>query len=129
MVGCTSGNVVCMGVSNKKCSTCTSQTKRGIEPPVHNCVVNHTGSSEGMETQLREELITKMYDEFQGCVVVGGLVTDDDLTIRTRCKNVDEGGRLPGGLHTPVFYADPGHRIKVIGKTLFSLVSKTKKHR
>ena len=118
MVGCTSGKVVCMGVRNKRCSTCTSHNKRGIEPPVHNCVVNHSGSSGGMESQLCEELITKMYEDFEGCVVVGGLVTDDDSTIRSRCKNVEEGGRLAAGIPTPVFYADSGHRIKVIGKAL-----------
>ena len=96
MIGCTSGKFVSMGVMNKKCSTCSSHNKRSIEPSVHNYIINHTASSGRMEAKLCEDLITKIYNGFQGCVVVGGLVTNDDSTIRSRCKNEIDSGRSIG---------------------------------
>ena len=59
-------------------------------------------------------------------VVLGALVTDDDSTIRARCKNHSEGGKLTGNIPTPKFLADPGNRIKVMGKAIFKVVTKTK---
>ena len=60
-------------------------------------------------------------------VVLGALVTDDDSTIRSRCKNHTEGGKVSENIPTPKFLTDPGHRIKVMGKAIFKVMTKTKK--
>ena len=64
----------------------------GIEPPPHACPINHTGSSGGMEAKLCCELLDEMSETFDGLVVIGSLVTDDDSTIRSHCTNANEGG-------------------------------------
>ena len=126
MVGCSTGKVISMGVLCKKCSTCRANNKKGIEPPLHACPVNHSGSSGGMESKLCCELLDEMCAEFEGLVVIGSLVTDDDSTIRSHCTNKNEGGKLDETTPTPLFLADPGHRIKVMGKAVFGVVQKTK---
>ena len=72
------------------------------------------------------QLVNEVNQTFDGLVVVGALVTDNDTTLRKQCRSEDEGGKLESGVLTPRFLADPGHRIKVIGKALFGLVTKTK---
>jgi hypothetical protein len=87
MVGCSTGKVISMGVLCKKCSTCRANNKKGIEPPLHACPINQSGSSGGMESKLCCELLDEMCAEFEGLVVIGSLVTDDDSTIRSHCTN------------------------------------------
>ena len=92
MIGCSTGKVTSMGVLCNKCSTCRSNNKKGIEPPPHACPINHTGSSGGMEAKLCCELLDEISETFDGLVVIGSLVTDDDSTIRSHCTNANEGG-------------------------------------
>ena len=126
MIGCSGGRVISMGVLCKKCSVCITANRKGIEPSTHSCTINHEGSSGGMEARLCVQLVEKMSSKFGGMVVLGALVTDDDSTIRSRCRNHSEGGKLSGEIPTPKFLADPGHRIKVMGKAIFKVVTKTK---
>ena len=53
-------------------------------------------------------------------------MTDDDTTIRKYCKSIEDRGKSNVGVVYPKFLADPGHRIKVMGKALFGIVTKTK---
>ena len=75
------------------------------------------------------QLLEEMYDAFDGIVVIGLLVTDDDSTIRSHCTNVKEGSELKEQTPTPLFLADPGHCINLMGKAVFGVVQKTKKSR
>ena len=79
-----------------------------------------------MESTLCVELLEKISSD-EGQVHVGQLVTDDDSTIRSRCKNLKDGGIVRDDVPTPVFLADPSHRVKVMGKAIYKLVGKTKK--
>ena len=72
------------------------------------------------------ELLDEMSTTFDGLVVIGSLVTDDDSTIRSHCTNKNEGGKLNEVTPTPLFLADPSHRIKLMGKAVFGVVQKTK---
>ena len=126
MIGCATGKVINMGVLCKKCSTCRTFNKKQIEPPLHACPINHENSSGSMEASLCVTLVNEVHQTFDELVVVQALVTDDDSTLRKHCRAEDEGGKLNTGVATPRFLADPGHRIKVIGKALFGLVTKTK---
>ena len=67
MIGC---KVISMEVLCKKCSTCRANNKKGIEPPPHPCLINHTGSSGGMEAKLCCQLLEEMYDTFDVIVVI-----------------------------------------------------------
>ena len=82
-----------------------------------------------MEAKLCCELLDEMSATFDGLVVIGSLVTDDDSTIRSQCTNANEGRKLKEETPTPLFLADPGHRIKLMGKAAFGVVQKTKKSR
>ena len=126
MIGCLSGKVVQMGVLCKKCKTCSNFNRKDMEPPIHPYPVNHEASSGAMEARCCCTLLEEVCRKFDGIVTVGCLVTDDDSTLRSHCKTSGEGGKLAETTPTPRFLADPGHRIKVIGKALFGLVTKTK---
>ena len=126
MIGCLSGKVVQMGVLCKKCKTCSNFNRKDMEPPIHPCPVNHEASSGAMEARCCCTLLEEVCRKFDGIVTVGCLVTDDDSTLRSHCKTSGEGGKLAETTPTPRFLTDPGHRIKVIGKALFGLVTKTK---
>ena len=126
MIGCATGKVINMGVLCKKCSTCRTFNKQNREPPLHSCPINHENSSGSMESSLCVRLVNEVHDTFDELVRVEALVTDDDTTLRKHCRAEEEGGKLRAGVPTPRFLADPGHRIKVIGKALFGLVTKTK---
>ena len=79
-----------------------------------------------MEANLCVDLINEVHKTFQGFVSVGALVTDDNTTIRKHYRSAEEGGKLHIGALPPRFLADPRNRIKVMGKVLFGLVTKTK---
>ena len=63
---------------------------------------------------------------FDGLVYVEEIVTDDDSTMRSHCKNKKNGGNLPDEIPQPIFLADPSHRIKVMCKPIFAMVSNNK---
>ena len=56
------------------------------------------------------------------------MVSDDDSTMRSllQHKSNHEKGKLPDNVQEPIFFADPSHRIKVMCKPFFKMVTKTK---
>ena len=82
------------------------------EVPDHICNINHSGSSGSMEAKLALILLEKVFKETAGKVYVTEMVTDDDSTIRSHCKNINMGGKLLDCIPQPLFLADPSHRIK-----------------
>ena len=57
---------------------------------------------------------------------VGELVTDDDTTRRPHCCHQSMGGKLRDIVPQLKYLADPSHRVKVMIKSVFALVKKTK---
>ena len=53
-------------------------------------------------------------------------MTDDDSTMRSHLRNIINGGKLPDDIIQPNFLADPSHRVKVMCKAIFAMVSDTK---
>ena len=53
-------------------------------------------------------------------------MTDDDSTLRAHCRNIVNEGKLPDHIPQPIFLADLIHRIKVMVKHTFQLVTNIK---
>ena len=79
-----------------------------------------------MEANLALILLEEVFNETAGKIYVAEMVTDDDSTIRSHCKNINMGGKLPDCIPQPLFLADPSHRIKVMAAPVFKLVSSSK---
>ena len=88
----------------------------------HECIANYTGSSKGMESFAIVEMV-KMAPSHG--FVVGWLVSDDDSTMRAHLHHArnHRDGKLPEWFLTPVFLADPSHRIKVVSKHFYALAN------
>ena len=126
-VGCRTNNIIKKGVLQKQCSFCKKFTRTGEDVPIHDCNINHTGSSGSMEATLAKNLLLEVHESTNGRVNVGQIITDDDSTMMKHCKSVDNGGSLKIGIKEPKFLADPGHRIKVMIRSIYSKVTNTKK--
>ena len=92
----------------------------------HNCNSNHDGSSGSMESSLCYILLEKINNTTKGWVSVGTLVTDDDSTLRSHCRSETNSGKLQECVVKPRCLADSSYRVKVMVKSVFALVSKTK---
>ena len=110
----------------KKCSFCDTYLKMDLAVPLHKCNANHDGSSGSMESTLCRQMLEEVTESTNSRVSVGTLVTDDDSTLRSHCKLHENGGKLRAGVPEPTFLADPSHRVKVMLKPIFALVSSTK---
>ena len=54
------------------------------------------------------------------------IVSDDASSMRAHLQHEGVGGKLRGVIPEPIFCADPSHRIKVMSKPIFKMVTKTK---
>ena len=79
-----------------------------------------------MESDLVLELLQTIYKDTKEKDSVSHLVTDDDTTLRSNCSNKKNGGKLTNNITQPHFLADPSHRIKVISKPIFAMVTNNK---
>ena len=114
-----------MGVLKKRNVRNKYNTSEQSIPP-HICNINHVSSSGSMEVELSFILLEKKYKETNEHVIIQKIVTDDDTTMRCKCKNIRDGGKLPDAIHCPEFLADHGHRVKVKVRKVFAAFSKTK---
>ena len=55
--------------------------------PPHKCNVNHSGSSDSMESKLVLLMVTDICKGTNGAANIGKLVTDDDSTMRANIKH------------------------------------------
>ena len=124
-VGCLSKNVVQYGLLKKKCSICNRQNNLSLSSP-HKCLVNWSGSSGAMEAALAFDFVIKIDEMFKGLVYIKEIITDDDSTMRAHLKNITNGGKLPDHILQAIFLADPSHRVKVMCKPIFAMVTNTK---
>ena len=69
-----------------------------------------------------------VFNKSSGRIYIEHLVTDDDTTIRSLLSHSSESskGKLPDNIPTPIFFADPGHRVKVMSKPIFSRIKHNK---
>ena len=81
-----------------------------------------------MEAKLALRLTEQMYDKKNGKVYLQQIVSDDDSTMRSllQHKKNNDKGLLSTNIPQPVFMADPSHRIKVMSKPFFKMVTTTK---
>ena len=128
MIGCNTGKVVAVAVRAKKCNKCTIANRKEVESKAHYCPVNHDGSSGSMEAIVALYLTTDVHTNSKGKVYIEALVSDDDFTMRMLLKHKDNHpkGKLSCMIPQPTFLADPSHRIKVMAKPFFLMVTKTK---
>ena len=110
------------------CQVFKVQENRCHPPPTHKCTINHEGSSGSMEAKLALSLTEFLFDETQGCVYLNEIVSDDDSTMRLLLQHEtsNDKDKLPPYIPEPDFLADPSHRIKVMAKPFFKMVTKTK---
>ena len=81
MIGCQTGNVIDMGVSKKKCSTCQTVNRTGVAV-THECNINSEGSSGAMESDVALRLTIGIHQKWGGRVFIKNIVSDDDSTMR-----------------------------------------------
>ena len=110
----------------KKCSFCQTYEQLELTVPEHPCNRNHDGSSGSMEATLARTMVEEVSLLSKGKVAIGTMVTDDDSTLRRHCSSTENGGKLLAGVPEPIFLADPGHRVKVMVKPIFTMVTTTK---
>ena len=81
-----------------------------------------------MEGDLYLELLQLINRDIEQKVFVSHLVSDDDTTLRANCAKTKNGGKLTNEIEQPHFLADPSHRIKVMTKPIFAMVTNNKDH-
>jgi len=135
----------------KCCGFCRSFHKRRPveeQPPEHECVKNHDGSSGSMEPKATAQMVVDLHRNHQ--VLVKTLTTDDDSSVKAKAKWSDadhmlnrgtttkptitnskgneverpDHGALPRDVPEPGFLADPNHRKKTLKGELCGLVNK-----
>ena len=72
-----------------------------------------------MESPLYRTLLENISTYTKGKVFIGTLVTDDDSTLRSHCRSLENGGKLFNDDPEPLFLADLSHRVKVMLKGIF----------
>ena len=90
------------------------------------CNINSTGSSGAMESQVALDLTVQVFEESDGRIFIAEIISDDDLSMRAHLQHEGVGGKLRDVIPEPIFRADPSHHIKVMSKTIFKMVTKTK---
>jgi hypothetical protein len=70
-------------IRQKGCRIC-SKHKDVESIPVHDCQINHDGSSKSMEPRAVVEMVTVMFDKFK--CGIRYLITDDDSTMKANCR-------------------------------------------
>ena len=146
-VGSKTRKPIMADLASKFCRICIPYLTKELEPPAHDCTINHTGSSGSMEPNALIRMFHALYDE-KKCLVVC-VVTDDDSAMKSnlRWNNADyekhyghkpmvvssktgkskvrnDTGRLRYPIPQPIFIADPSHRKKTLKSKLYGLKSK-----
>ena len=108
----------------KKSSTSQLYNDTQNDIPTHRFNVNHEGSSWSMESALALSMVDDVFKN--GKAFINEIVTDDDTTMRAVVSHNKKKGRLSSDIPPPKFFADPGHRVKVMVKPIFVMVTTTR---
>ena len=148
LVGARLKKIVAMRVFSKDCAICKSCQKTNKPLQTHDCPKNYTGSSKSMEVEAIFQLVLEAWENNWA---VGVIVSDDDTTMKSHLTHgykdliaagkmrpedwprTQKGnkkschGRLPLHITPPSFQADPNHRVKVVGKTIYEFAKMPQK--
>ena len=125
-IGCRTGEIIGLRVKCKKCTICRKANKRGIPAPEHKCTINWTGASGAMEAGVALEMVKKLCEDYDGRLYTEYIVSDDDSSMRSHLRHIDDGGKLPPNVPQPTFLADPSHRIKTMCSPIYKMITNTK---
>lgn len=97
-------------------------------PPVHLYTINREGSSGSIEEKLALELTEQLFNETKGRVYLHKKLSDDDSTMWALLQYPDHNkmGKLAPFIPELDFLADPLHKIKVMTKPFFKMVTNTR---
>lgn len=124
-IDCRTKNIISFGCMKKKYSMCGKLDKEVIQK-VHICNSNYAGSIGMMEVTLVQTLLTELFLQHDGRVFIEKIISDDDSIIRLHCSNITNGGKQQNNIPPPSFGADPIHRLKVMSKPIFAMITTTK---
>jgi len=151
-VGMLTRKPIAWSVLAKSCSFCKGwhhTHMEGEDPPDHECVKNHDGSSGSMGPIAMLNMCKGLVDNSH--VIPKHIVTDDDCSIKAKLRwsNADyminnnttekpkiinkngnkverpDKGGVPAHMPEPLFLADPNHRKKTLKGALCGMVKKT----
>lgn len=158
LIGKLSRKPICYKIMSKLCGFCTAWSKKketnDDDPPDHDCLKNHTGSSSSMEPQACLDMVVQLYDRTN--ITTDMIFADDDASTQStvcwsnfnylknnhtqelpqvpiskgnykgKLQDRPDKGRLPGHIPEPRFVADPNHRKKVLTGELLKLANAKK---
>ena len=101
--------------------------KKDIPVPHHEYRIHHNGFLGNMKTILCLKLITHLHKMTNQKGYAEKLIIDDDSTFRKWCSLEKNGGHLADNIPQPIILADHGHRCKVNIKSIFKLVTTTRR--
>ena len=110
----------------KKCIICRNANKHGMPAHKHKCTINWTGTSGAMESGVALGMVKKLFEDYEGRLFIEYIVSDDDSSMRSHLRHIDDGGKLPPNVPQPTFLADPSHRIKTMCSPIYKMITDTK---
>ena len=79
--------IIAAQVTSRKYNIITKVSGKGENPQPHNCPENYQGSSKAMEADEALEILKRIYQENNGRVAIGSIVTDNDSTMKALYKH------------------------------------------
>ena len=125
-IGCRTGEIIGLCVKCKKCAVCRTANRYGMPAAEHSCTINWIGASGAMEAGVALEMVTNLWKDYNGRLFIEYLVSDDDSSMRSHLRNVENDGKLPIDIPEPIFLADPSHRIKTMCTPIYKMITSTK---
>ena len=122
-IGVLTQKVLAFKVKTKDCMICRGCV-RDVDLPVHDCPINHEGSSKSMEVDAILEIVIESWDKHN--FSIRNVVADDDTTMISHLKHKKDPsskmdkGRLPAHIKEPGHKADRGHRKKVVATAVYA---------
>ena len=129
MIGTHTNKVIDYMVMSINCAICKLNEKRvlkGEPAKEHTCFKNFDLHSKAMEACAARLLVINMFTDHKGVLYYEDLCADDDSSMKSYCSHNGDKASLPLDIPQPLFYADPSHRIKLVGKAFYELAYATK---
>ena len=79
-----------------------------------------------MEAGVALEMVKKLFKDNEGRLFIAYIISDDDSSMRSHLRHIDDGGKLPPNVPQPTFLADPSHRIKTMYSPIYKMITDTK---
>ena len=125
-IGCRTSEIIGLSVKCKKCAVCRTANRFSTATAEHNCTINWNGASGAMEAGVALEMVTNMYNDSDNRLYIEFLVSDNDSSMRSHLRHIENGGKLPANVPEPTFLADPSHRIRTMCSPIYKMITNTK---